>query len=58
MNNYKADYFLAITEIVAAVIFLFIALASCFVEVTVHPSLVFLSLSVGFRALAENTVPR
>lgn len=58
MDNYKADYYLAIVEIVIGIIFLFLALASCFVEVTVNSSLVFLSLSVGFQALAQNKMRR
>lgn len=58
MDNYKADYYLAIVEIVIGIIFLFLAVASCFVEVTVHPSLVFLSLSIGFQTLAKINMRR
>lgn len=58
MDSYKANYYLAIVEIVIGIIFLFLAVASCFVEVTVQPSLVFLSLSIGFQALAQNKMRR
>lgn len=58
MDNYKADYYFAIVEIFIGIIFLFLAIASCFVEVTVHPSLVFLSLSIGFQTLAKINMRR
>lgn len=58
MDSYKVDHFLAIAEIVIGTIFLFLAFASCFVEVPVHSNLVFFSLSVGFQALAQNRMRR
>lgn len=58
MDNYKSDLYFAILEIVIGIIWFFLALASFFAETTVHPSLVFLSLGIGFQALAQNRLRR
>lgn len=62
MDNYSIKYIFAyifaFIELFIGIVFLSLFFASYFIEITVPSSLIFLSLAVGFQALANTNAWR
>lgn len=58
MRSCNTNYIIAAIEILIWAVFLFLFCASYFVEITVPSNFVFLSLAIGFQALANTNVWR
>lgn len=58
MRSYNTNYIVATIELLIGTIFLFLFCASYFVEITIPSNFVFLSLAIGFQALANTNAWR
>ena len=58
MRSCNTNYIVATIELLIGTIFLFLFCASYFVDITIPSNFVFLSLAIGFQALANTNAWR